>query len=588
MAKLQLSLFILFLFTNSLFSQTNEVVFLKLVSPAKEAHSFTVARQFITGLTCKTCTVKINGRPVQVYNTGAFAYELRLSLSDTIIQLTAIGSTGKQVNKKIEYTYVPPRVPAPVSTPAIESIQTFPAGNVTLRAGDRIQMRVKALPGATVTTYNHMPLYELPLSLTDSMPGIYQGEYEIRPGDNFSTIKLPVILTDSAGRKVTRETVNTFSIISSLASDIALTRGRLAHLKFGLGQDRLGGAKIGYLDSLVPLRIVGKIGSDYKVQLAKNKVAYIEEEYVTLAPRGTFTPSALTGTWRVSGDSVYDYVQIALSARLPYQSSQLTDPSRIVVDIFGAISNTNWITQLESAKEISNVGYEQVGDDIFRVSIQLKNKQHWGHSIFYRGNTLYIKVKQQPRDLSLQKLVIAVDAGHGGSNTGAQGITGVVEKDLTLSVAQKLKTLLAQQGAKVIMTRETERYFDNQERILFYRDSVPDLLISIHINSSADPINAGGTMMFYRHPGFRLLNESIYMKLKELPLKPGGITSSFNFMLNSPTEYPNALVETLFLSNPSEEAKIVDHAFQQLVAQKILDGIKDFLKNVSTNNKNLP
>ena len=64
----------------------------------------------------------------------------------------------------------------------------------------------------------------------------------------------------------------------------------------------------------------------------------------------------------------------------------------------------------------------------------------------------------------------------------------------------------------------------------------------------------------------------------ELGLKEYGNTGSFNFMLNSPIEYPNALVEGLFLSNPEEEMKILDEAFQQQIADKIVLGIKDFLK----------
>jgi N-acetylmuramoyl-L-alanine amidase len=49
-------------------------------------------------------------------------------------------------------------------------------------------------------------------------------------------------------------------------------------------------------------------------------------------------------------------------------------------------------------------------------------------------------------------------------------------------------------------------------------------------------------------------------------------------MLNSPIEYPNALVETLFLSNPEEEMKILDPEFQQQMAGKIVEGMKDFLE----------
>jgi N-acetylmuramoyl-L-alanine amidase len=194
-----------------------------------------------------------------------------------------------------------------------------------------------------------------------------------------------------------------------------------------------------------------------------------------------------------------------------------------------------------------------------------------------------IKIKQQPRSLALKDLIIAVDAGHGGSNTGAAGLTGILEKELTLAVSNQLRLLLGREGAKVIMTRTTEQFFDNKERILFYRDSTPDLLVSIHLNSSADPINVQGTSMFYRYIGFRLLNLAIYKRMQELGLKPAGLTSSFNFMLNSPTEYPNALVEALFLSNPAEEEKIVDPLFRDQMAYKILQGIQDFLKEVQNN-----
>lgn len=568
-------------FLNELGAQNTENVYLKVVSPSKENNNVSSSRQYITGLTCKSCSISINNQPVKVYSTGAFAYEVLLLENDTAFVIKATGSNGKQVSKGITYSHAPPKPAEPVTTVSIERIQTFPEGDLVLKAGDLIRFKIKALPGSTVTTYNGTILYELPLSVTGGMPGIYQGEYEVRPADNFSAIRIPITLVSPEGERVTKETANKFSIMSPLASDVALTKGRLAYLEYGLGDDRLGGSKIGYLDSLIPLKIIGKVGMDYKIQLTKNRTAYIEENLVTLLPKGSFAPASLTTNWRMYGDSAYDYVQVGLFGRLPYQSIQLINPSRIVVDIFGATNNTNWITQMETVKGIANVDYEQVADDILRINIQLKNKQHWGHQVYYRGNTLVIKIKQQPQSLALKNLTIAVDAGHGGGNTGAQGLTGVIEKDLTLAVSLKLQRLLEREGAKVIMTRTTEKFFDNKERILFYRDSLPDLLVSIHLNSSVDPINVGGTMMFYLYPGFRPLSVAIYKRMLEMGLKPSGITGSFNFMLNSPVEYPNALVEALFLSNLEEEAKIIDPAFQQQMAEKILQGIKDFLNEAS-------
>ena len=337
-------------------------------------------------------------------------------------------------------------------------------------------------------------------------------------------------------------------------------------------------------DSAVLLNVVGKVGSQYKVRLGKYRTAYIDDDAVEFLPKGTFTPESLTDKWTVYGDSVFDYIQLGLFARLPYQSFQEVNPSKIVVDVFGATNNTNWITQLENTKEIKNVSYEQVEDEIFRITIELKHTQHWGHQIYYKGNSLIIKIKRQPENLAIKNLTIAVDAGHGGSNTGAGGPTGSSEKMLTLAVSLKLQKLLEQNGAKVIMTRTTEKFVDNKERILFYRDSIPDLLVSIHLNSSGDPIRTTGTSTFYRYIGFRNLSNSIYKRMLELGLKEYGNNSSFNFMLNSPIEYPNALVETLFVSNPEDEMKILDEGFQQQIAEKIVLGIKDFLDSCKKNN----
>ena len=500
----------------------------------------------------------------------------------SITFIIAFTAPDKSANKKLVYNYSLPTAPDTIKTLDIASVEILPHGNLFVMPGDRIKLKVKALTGCTVVANGNIPLYEM----TDNkMPGIYQGEYVIKETDSFLVSKIPISITDKMGNTRTKQSHNWISMFGPLAPNIAVTKGRLAHLLFGLGTDRLGGAKIGYLDSAVQLNIIGKIDKLYKVKLSKTRTAFIDDDAVDFLPKGTYTPESLTNRWTVYGDSNYDYVQLGLAVKLPYQSFQLINPSKIIVDVFGATNNTNWITQLESCKEIKNIFYEQVEDDIFRITIELKHKQHWGHSIYYKGTVLTIKIKQQPKDLSLNNLTIAVDAGHGGSNTGAGGPTGSSEKMLTLAVALKLQKAFEAEGAKVIMTRTTEKYFDNKERILFYRDSTPNLLVSIHLNSSEDPITVSGTSTFYRYIGFKNLSFDIYKRILELGLKDMGNNGSFNFMLNSPTEYPNALVETLFLSNPEEEMKILDEAFQQQVANKIVLGIKDFLNSCKNDNQ---
>ncbi|MCB0708788.1 MAG: N-acetylmuramoyl-L-alanine amidase [Chitinophagaceae bacterium] len=570
----------LILLLNSSAAQTAEKPFIKLVEPRKAQTETKTARNYIVGSTCKTCNLTINGQQVKVYPTGAFAYELDLKPGKSDINIIAFDAPGKSANKKLLYNYSLPLPPDTVKTLEIASIEMLPHGNLFVMPGDRIKFTVKALTGCTVIANGNIPLYEMP---QNKMPGIYQGEYEVKENDSFLVSKIPFSITDKTGKTVTRNSNNWISMFGPLAPNIAVTKGRLSHLLFGLGTDRLGGAKIGYVDSAVQLNIIGKVDKLYKVKLSKTRTAYIDDDAVDFLPKGTFTPESLTNRWTVYGDSVYDYVQLGLSVKLPYQGFQLINPSRIVVDVFGATNNTNWITQLENVKEIKNVYYEQVEDGIFRITIELKHTQHWGYSIYYKGNILTIRVKHQPKDLSLNKLTIAVDAGHGGSNTGAGGPTGSSEKMITLAISLKLQKALEAQGAKVIMTRTTERFFDNKERILFYRDSTPDLLVSIHLNSSEDPITVTGTSTFYRYIGFKNLSHAIYKRMLELGLNDMGNNGSFNFMLNSPTEYPNALVETLFLSNPEDEMKILDEGFQQQVADKIVQGIQDFLNDCKNN-----
>ena len=181
------------------------------------------------------------------------------------------------------------------------------------------------------------------------------------------------------------------------------TTGNLPFLEFGLGEDRLGGAKMTYLDTSVLIKVVDSTIINYKVQLSGNHFAWLAKTSFVKDSTRIIQPYYLTSSWMVNGDDKYDYVTVSLDEKLPYRSIQQINPSRIVVDIFGATTNTNWITQRTSAKEIKNAYYEQAEDDVFRVIIELKHPQHWGYSIYYQGKKLVIKVKWQPEDLRLEK-----------------------------------------------------------------------------------------------------------------------------------------------------------------------------------------
>lgn len=370
------------------------------------------------------------------------------------------------------------------------------------------------------------------------------------------------------------------SVTASSQSFYGRTKGRLPYLNYGLGEDRLGGAKITYLDSNVLVKVVDSNRGDYKVQLSAQHSAYLPKTAFRRDDSVKILPMYLTGSWRVWGDSLYDYVSVGLPEKLPYRSLQQIEPSRIVVDIFGAVSNTNWITNLKTVQEIRNVWYEQIEDDVFRVFIELKNRQHWGHAIGYRGNSLVVKVKRQPEKLKLKHLKIAVDAGHGGAQTGASGLTTkILEKDYTLKIAKELEAALKKKGVEVFMTRLHDTDVTMTDRTMMIREQEPHLMLSIHLNSSGNK-TVKGTSTYYKHIGFRPLSVAILDRMLELGLNNFGNIGSFNFSLSGPTEYPNCLVEVAFLSNEEDEKRILDPKFHKEVAKKIVKGVEDWLKEM--------
>jgi N-acetylmuramoyl-L-alanine amidase len=361
------------------------------------------------------------------------------------------------------------------------------------------------------------------------------------------------------------------------------TTGKIPFLEYGLGDDRLGGAKMTYLDTNVLLVVVDSSGGDYKVRLSGLHHAYIAKESLRILDGQRPRPYYLSGSWKAFGDSSYDYVTVQLEEKLPYRSFQQIGPSRLVVEIYGATSNTNWITQMGTLKEVRNTWYEQNEDDVLRLFIELKHPQHWGHAIYYdtSGNKLVIRVNRQPDVKSIRNLHIAIDAGHGGDNAGASGVnSGRSEKELTLLIAQELEKTLKKAGVKKIyMTRRADTSLGMPERILALREERPDILLSIHLNSTGTD-TVSGTSTYYRYIGFRPLSQAVLKRMLELKLKEFGNVGSFNFALSGPTEYPNCLVEVAFLSNPGDEKRILDPKFRKAVAAKIMAGVQDWLKEM--------
>lgn len=361
---------------------------------------------------------------------------------------------------------------------------------------------------------------------------------------------------------------------------LARTTGTLPFFEYGPGDDRLGGAKMTYTDTGVLVKVVDSLNADYIISLADNLRAFVAKSSLRFDSSFKSKSYYLSGNWKTYRDERFDYITIAMPERLPYRGTMQVNPNRLAIDLFGITSNTNWITQKGVLKEVRNTWFEQMENGVLRVYVDLKSKMHWGYSVYYDtiGSRLTIRIKHAP-DKQIKNVFVAVDAGHGGDNSGAAGLTSnKLEKKLTLEYASALEKELKKAGIKrVFMTRTTDTSMSMPERIKMLRDTAPDLLVSIHFNSSSvDTVK--GTSTFYRHIGFRPLTQTILKRMMELGLAEFGNVGSFNFALSGPTDYPNCLVEVAFLSNRSDEKFILSKKSPSNVARKIRLGIQDWLQ----------
>ncbi len=179
--------------------------------------------------------------------------------------------------------------------------------------------------------------------------------------------------------------------------------------------------------------------------------------------------------------------------------------------------------------------------------------------------------------------IIVVDAGHGGTDSGAVR-DNIIEKDITLSISKKLAKKLSDAGAAVVMIRSTdtdlvkdgEKYSkraDLSNRVKKANESKADLYISIHTNAETNP-SWQGAQTFYNAQSEegKLLAVAIQDEfIKGLKTKRQALTGDYFVLKN--TEMPAVIVEVGFISNHKEGALLVDDSYQDKVAEAIFQGL---------------
>jgi len=189
---------------------------------------------------------------------------------------------------------------------------------------------------------------------------------------------------------------------------------------------------------------------------------------------------------------------------------------------------------------------------------------------------------------SLAGKVIVVDPGHGGRDTGARDEfrTGrVYEKDITLSIGRRLRDILAQSGATVLMTRTDDTLPSVMARPIFANDHHADLFVSIHCDSSGGQNSHSGTTVYYhmQNPTCRQMAADISRRVGQvsgiprLGTRSDTVRFGTGFGVLRGSYMPAVLVETGYMNCDSDLAKLRDDADQQRIAAGIAAGLRDFV-----------
>lgn len=227
------------------------------------------------------------------------------------------------------------------------------------------------------------------------------------------------------------------------------------------------------------------------------------------------------------------------------------------------------------------------------------------------------------RRAGMRPLIIAIDAGHGGQDPGARGPSGTREKDITLQIARRLAAKVnATPGLKAYLTRDTDVFIPLARRYQMARENKADLFVSIHADAFTKPSASGSSVFVLSQRGASSqaarwlarqenaadlvggvklqdkedvlasvlldLSQSATMKASEEMaaavldgLKAIGKTHKShveraNFVVLRSPDVPSMLVETAFISNPDEERKLRDPAYQAKLADAIVNGVTSY------------
>ncbi|MDZ7318090.1 MAG: N-acetylmuramoyl-L-alanine amidase [candidate division KSB1 bacterium] len=585
MTRFSTLLLILGLLQSSLLAQPNvpQRPLLQIVFPT-DGDTVSFARIRIAGSTLPGAKVTVNNLATLVYSSGAFIDRVELKPGMNEITITAADSLNSTTT--VIHIFRQPPIPASPAMPTeIDNRIMWPEADQTLLPGDILDVRFKGSPGGQAKfsirkLCKHIPMIELRPEEASGMRGIYSGVVTIAAEKDIPPTPVQFELLGHDGRTVKAKSKGLIAVRRDLiplsGETITATSLRTAPA---------ASAIISSLPAGVRLHLLGQRDGYFKVQLASNSYGYVPAADIKQLPPGTPVPNTSISlpTYAIKGDWLQ--LRMNVQTHCPFTLVQTIDPAMLELTVFGAHLFSQWTTYPDNEPTIKRIRWAQPSADVFKLFVELNQPQQWGHRVRFEPGQMILEIRRTPKIAApplspVAGLIFALDAGHGGTEKGAVGATGLLEKEVNLRYTQKLAARLDSAGARVILTRQTDTTMTLASRMDIARNANAHIFCWLHNNAvgaTADAAAVQGTSTYFTVPQNQALAWALYPHLLNLGLKSFGRVQS-DYYITRQTDMLIVLVEGAFMSHPLDEMLLADEHFLDRLAEAVFRGLEDFCR----------
>ncbi len=506
---------------------------------------------FVYGATVAGSTLAINGSTVPVHAKGGYLTMVPLVSGDILLSMDTKAPSGQTAHFDRRFTVSPGFVMSPSTPTTLVKDSISPSDDLLLAPGDTLRVSFQGSPQGTAEFTVEGLAHHIPMSEVGNPPrGIYEGSYVIQPGGAANHADIAVTLKK---RELKKEMARGHLTIESEAIPRV---GMVTEDTVAARTSAEGGYDL-FLYKGMRVRMTGKRGSEWRVRFSAAQTGWVKESAIQELPRGTLAPQSVVSNITTTYQGESTIIRVPLSDVLPYRAEQSMDPSNLTITLFGATDKTDLIHYDALDPLVRLIRWRQLTADTCQLIIEPTFKKWWGFDVRYEGSTMVIEIRKPWAGDSLRDMVIAIDPGHGGSDTGAVGPHGTFEKEANLEIARILKDALEKAGAKPFLTRLVDMDVPLYERPRIAWKNKARLFVSVHCNASGlgeNPLWNNGNSVYFYQPQSKALAEAIHTGYrKHVPILPDHGLYYADFAVCRMTQMPAVLTEQAYIILPDQE-----------------------------------